>query len=91
MSDSTAILQAIGNRVVLTPQAPERTLANGLVLPDQAVEQPSEGIVHSVGSEVRDVHVGDHVLFGKWAGARVEHDKIEYFILQEEEIIGVFA
>lgn len=91
MTDSTTILQAIENKVVLTPEVPEKTLANGLVLPDQAVEQPSQGYVHSVGNLVRDVKVGDLVLFGKWAGAKVEHDGIEYFILQEEEIIGVLA
>ena len=63
-----------------------------------AKEKPVEGEVLAVGQGVRDetgrlipleVKVGDHVLFGKWAGTEVVIDGEERVILKQYEILGV--
>jgi chaperonin GroES len=36
-----------------------------------------------------EVKVGDHVLFGKWAGTEVVIDGEERLILKQSEILGV--
>ena len=69
-----------------------------LIIPDTAKEKPVEGEVLAVGQGVRDetgrlipleVRVGDHVLFGKWAGTEVVIDGEERVILKQSEILGV--
>src|SRR2546430_16782229 len=37
-----------------------------------------------------DLEVGDRVLFGKWSGTEVKIDGIEYLIMKESDIMGVF-
>ena len=68
------------------------------IIPDTAKEKPVEGEVLAVGQGVRDetgrlipleVKVGDHVLFGKWAGTEVVIDGEERVILKQSEILGV--
>jgi chaperonin GroES len=66
--------------------------------PDTAKEKPVEGEVLAVGPGARDetgtvrpldVKVGDHVLFGKWAGTEVIIDGQDRLILKETDILGV--
>jgi chaperonin GroES len=72
--------------------------AGGLFIPDTAKEKPQEGKVTAVGKGKRredgtmipmDVKAGDRILFGKHAGNDVTVNGKEYFIMREEDILGV--
>jgi chaperonin GroES len=69
-------------------QEEEKTVG-GLFIPDSAKEKPQKGVVEAVGSEVKDVKVGDTVLFDKYSGSKVNIDEVEYLIVKEEDILGV--
>lgn len=69
-------------------EEPEKT-AGGIYLPDTAKEKPQKGRVEAVGSEVKEVKVGDTILFDKYSGSKIEIDGTEYLILKEEDILGV--
>jgi len=69
-------------------EEPEKT-ASGLYIPDAAKEKPQRGQVEAVGSEVKDVKVGETVLFDKYSGSKINIDDTEYLILKEEDILGV--
>jgi chaperonin GroES len=86
------------DRVLVRRIAAEERTPGGLIIPDTAKEKPIEGEVLAVGHGVRDetgrlipleVKVGDHVLFGKWAGMEVVIDGEERLILKQSEILGV--
>lgn len=61
----------------------------GLYVPDTAKEKPQKGIVEAVGSEVKEVKVGNTVLFDKYSGAKITLDNTEYLIIKEEDILGI--
>lgn len=61
----------------------------GIYVPDTAKEKPQRGKVEAVGSEVKEVKVGDEVLFDRYAGSKVRLNGTEYLILKEEEILGI--
>lgn len=63
--------------------------AGGIYVPDVAKEKPQKGTVEAVGSEVKEVKVGDVVLFEKYSGAKIKHNDIEYLIIKEEDILGI--
>jgi len=63
--------------------------AGGLYIPDTAKEKPQKGLVEAVGSEVKDVKVGDTILFDKYSGSKVTIDNNEYLIVKEEDILGI--
>jgi chaperonin GroES len=66
----------------------ERT-AGGIYIPDAAKEKPQKGRIEAVGSEVKNVKVGDSVLFDKYSGSKITMDNVEYLILKEEDILGI--
>ena len=70
----------------------------GIIIPDTAKEKPQQGQVIAVGTgKVQDdgtvtpidVQVGDKVLFGKYSGQEITIEGTEYFIMKEDEILGV--
>jgi len=72
--------------------------ASGLFLPDSATEKPSEGEILAIGNgrlaedgtiSPLQVQVGDHVVFGKYAGTEIKLDGEDRLILREDDILGV--
>jgi len=73
-------------------------LQGGLHIPDSAKEKPQEGEVMAIGKGklledgnlvALDVHVGDHILFGKYSGSDFKSEGTEYMIMREDEILGI--
>ncbi|MDA8432301.1 MAG: co-chaperone GroES [Nitrospiraceae bacterium] len=63
--------------------------AGGIYIPDSAKEKPQKGVVEAVGSEVKDVKVGNTILFDKYSGSKINIDNNEYLIIKEEDILGI--
>ncbi len=61
----------------------------GLYIPDAAKEKPQRGTIEAIGSEVKNVKVGDTILFDKYSGSKVNIDSQEYLIIKEEDILGI--
>jgi chaperonin GroES len=61
----------------------------GLYIPDAAKEKPQRGKIEAIGSEVKNVKVGETVLFDKYSGSKVTIDSQEYLIIKEEDILGI--
>ena len=91
------MFKPVGDRVAVQPMKREETTASGIVLPDSAKEKPQEGTVVAVGKhrnnqgELTDltVKVGDHVVFGKFAGTEIKYDGEVYLIMREDDILVV--
>jgi chaperonin GroES len=88
------------DRVVVRRVDAEPKTAGGIIIPETAKEKPQQGRAVAVGPGARDetgklipidVKVGDRVLFGKWSGAEVKIDGIEYLILKESDVMGVLV
>jgi chaperonin GroES len=69
-----------------------------IIIPDSAKEKPQQGEVKAVGAGklldsgervAPDVKAGDRILFGKYSGAEIKVDGVEFLILREDEILGV--
>jgi chaperonin GroES len=63
--------------------------AGGIYIPESAKEKPQKGTIEAVGSEVKEIKVGDTVLFDKYSGSKVNIDNNEYLIIKEEDILGI--
>jgi chaperonin GroES len=88
------------DRVLLRRIEEKEEVKGGIIIPDTAKEKPMEGDVISVGPgkmmedgkrSPMDVKAGDRVLFGKYAGAEIKIDDMEYIIMREEEILAVLV
>jgi chaperonin GroES len=63
--------------------------AGGIYIPESAKEKPQKGSIEAVGSEVKELKVGDVILFDKYSGSKVNIDNNEYLIIKEEDILGI--
>jgi chaperonin GroES len=102
-------IEPLGDRVVVMPVEKETTTKSGIVIAETASgEKPQEGIILALGngkvrydgkelSNPRDfLKVGDHVLFGKYAGDEVklkttEGKDVEVKVLRLDSVLGKVA
>jgi co-chaperonin GroES (HSP10) len=61
--------------------------ASGLYLVKTWDTLPPTGTVTAVGPDVKDVSVGDHVIFMNYAS--IDTDKADIRIVKEEHVLGV--
>jgi chaperonin GroES len=92
-------IRPLHDRVVVKRIDAQEQKHGSLFIPDSAKEKPQEGEVVAIGNGKRDdkgeihpldVKVGDRILFGKYSGSDIKMDGVEYLIMREDEILGVF-
>jgi chaperonin GroES len=95
-----ASLKPLGDRVIVERTAPQEKTSGGIVIPDAAKDKPREGTVIAAGPGrlldngqllPLEVHQGDRILFGSYAGNEIEVDGKEYLVMKEEEILAILS
>jgi len=93
-------VKPIGDRVLVQPLEEKEVTKNGIIIPDNAKEKPTEGRVIALGTGKTDdegkkipfeVKVGDHVLISKYGGTEVTIEDEKYLIMREDDILGIVA
>lgn len=83
------------NQVLLERVPEKETTEGGIIIPDNSKERPQEAVVIAVGpGRMTDygvvipmfVHVGEHVLFGRYSGVDIEIEGNPYVLMREEEL-----
>ena len=94
----TVKVRPLHDRLIVERTEDTEQMVGGIIIPDTAKEKPQQGKVLAVGKgKVKDdgslspldVKAGDTVLFGKYAGQEITLEGTEYFIMREDEILGV--
>ena len=62
--------------------------ASGLYLPEKASEKPKTATVLAVGPAVKDVKVGDRIIYGGYSNSDIKHDGVEYVLIKNENIFA---
>ena len=82
-------LKPLQDRLVLSYSEEAEKTAGGIYVPDSAKEKPQQGKVEAVGKEVKEIKVGDVVLFPKFSGDKVTVDGQEQLVIKEEDILAI--
>lgn len=86
------MIKALGERVVIRPDAAEEVTSGGILIPAAAQEKPTTGEVVSVGSEVSvSVAAGDKVMFSKYHSTEVQADGEDLLVVKQDDLILVMA
>ncbi|RMH07304.1 MAG: co-chaperone GroES [Nitrospirae bacterium] len=83
--------QPLGDRIFVTYTEELERTAGGIYVPDSAREKPQRGTVEAIGKDVKNIKVGDQVLFDKYAGTKIKIDNDDCLILKEEDVLGIFV
>ena len=82
----------LGERVLVQRVEEENKTASGIIIPDNAKEKPSTGVVKAVSTEVAEagqIVLEDKVVFGKYAGTEVKIDNETYLVLETKDLLGI--
>ena len=81
-------IKPLGDRVVAVREKAAEKTASGIYLPDNAKEKPLAATVEAVGKDVKDVKVGDKILYKEYSTTEVTINDAEYLIVKEEDILA---
>ena len=92
-------IKPLGDKVLIEILEAEEKTKGGIILPDTAKEEKSEGKIVAVGGgkkldngqvQALEVKKGDRVIFGKYAGDEILVEGKKHKILKENEILAIF-
>jgi chaperonin GroES len=84
-------IKPLADRIVAVREAAETKTASGLYLPDGAKEKPVVAKVVAIGKEVKEVKVGDRVVYKEYAPTELKTGGEEFLILKEEDVLATLA
>lgn len=86
------IIKPRKNQILVKPDPePAKETENGLVRPDnEEQERKAIGTVEAVGPDIKDVKKGDRIIFGAFAGEKIEFEKenTEFLLLFDEDVLA---
>ena len=92
-------IKPLGDKLLVEVLEAEEKTKGGIILPDTAKEEKTEGKVVSVGGgkvlesgkiQPLEVKSGDRVIFGKYSGDEIIIDGKKHKILKESEVLAVY-
>jgi len=89
MSSRKMNIQPMADYVVVKAEEAQTKTASGLYLPGNAQEKPKTAKVIAVGSGVKDVKVGERVIYkNEYEATNVKVAKDEYTLVDKKNIIA---
>ena len=81
-------LQPLAEWVVAEQEEAVTKTASGLYLPDKAAEKPKIAKVLEVGKDVKEIKVGDRIVYKNYSTTELKVDGTEYILVKEEDILA---
>jgi chaperonin GroES len=79
-------IQPLSDYVVAQQEEAETKTASGLYIPGGAQEKPKVAKVLAVGKEIKNVKVGDRIIYGGYSNTDIKMDGDTYMLVKEENI-----
>ncbi len=81
-------IQPLADYVVAQADEAATKTASGLYLPDTATEKPKTAKIVAVGKDVKQVKVGERIIYKSYSTTEVKHDGVDYILVKEEDILA---
>ena len=81
-------LQPLADWVVAEQEEAATKTASGIYLPDKAAEKPKVAKVLKVGKSVKDIKVGDRIVYKSYSTTELKLENTEYILVKEEDILA---
>lgn len=81
-------INPLDDRIVAQQLEAQTKTASGLFLPDSAQEKPKVAKVVAVGANVKNVKVGDQIIYKEYSATDVKVDGQKYLIVKEEDVLA---
>lgn len=81
-------IQPLGENVVAVAEESANKTASGLYLPESAKEKPQIAKIQAVGKRVKELKVGDRIIYKSYSTTDVKVGSTDYIIVKEEDVLG---
>ena len=81
-------IKPLADRVVAVREEAQSKTASGLYLPDAAKEKAVVCDVKAVGPDVKNVKVGDKIVYGGYNTTELKINGTQYLIIKEEDVLA---
>ena len=81
-------IQPLADYVVAQQEEAQSKTASGLYLPGNAQEKPKVAKVLAIGRDVKQVKVGDRIIYKSYSTTEVKLDTEEYILVKEEDLLA---
>ncbi|MBI2592280.1 co-chaperone GroES [Candidatus Saccharibacteria bacterium] len=81
-------LQPLADWVVAEQEEAVTKTASGLYLPNKAAEKPKIAKVLKVGKKVKEIKVGDRIVYKSYSTTDIKLGGTEYVLVKEEDILA---
>ena len=78
----------LADRVVAVREAVKTQTASGIYLPETSKEKPVVAEVTAVGPDVKEVKVGDKIVYKEYSTTELTIEGTEYLIVREEDVLA---
>ena len=84
----TTPITPLADRVVAVREKAATKTASGLYLPDTAKEKPVFATVKAIGPDVKQLKIGDKIVYKEYSTTELSHDGVDYLIVKEEDVLA---
>jgi len=84
----TSPIKPLADRVVAVREVAATKTASGIYLPDNAKEKPTTATVKATGPDVKQLKVGDKIVYKEYSMTELKIDGTEYLIVKEEDVLA---
>ena len=81
-------IKPLADRVVAVREEAATKTASGIYLPDTAKEKPVVAKIVAIGPDVKQVKIGDKIVYKEYATTDLKIDNQEYLIIKQEDILA---
>lgn len=81
-------IKPLADRVVAVREEASTKTASGIYLPDTAKEKPVVANIVAIGPDVKQVKIGDKIVYKEYATTDLKIDNQEYLIIKQEDILA---
>ncbi len=81
-------IKPLADRVVAVREKAQAKTASGLYLPDNAKEKPVVAKIEAIGPDVKQLKIGDKIIYKEYSTTELKVDDSEYLIVKEEDVLA---
>lgn len=81
-------IQPLSDYLVAQQESPETKTASGLFLTENAQEKSKVAKVMAVGKEVKQLKIGDRIIYKSYSSTDIKLEGSEYILVKEEDVLA---
>lgn len=78
-------MRPVGKKIFILPSNIEKVTPGGIIIPDTVKNIATEGIVVAIDPTVRQVSMGDTIIYQKETGTSLEIDGVTHIMFREKD------